>query len=124
LRRLAVILARRVRLQIQVRLHAIHRGDHAAEARHEEMIHHARGRDGKVHRAPRGHDELVHRCHALRGIDEQPLPVERHDLHFEWLALRRQRARGIELVRSGPDHAAEEQDDQRGNRPHDQLDPP
>src|SRR5271166_1626877 len=42
--------ARRVRAQVQLRRHAVHRVDHAAELRDEERAHHARRRQGEMDR--------------------------------------------------------------------------
>ncbi len=69
------------------------------------------GRDG----------ELVDARHALGRVEEQPLPVERDDLDFDRPALAGQGLERIELVRAEPRDAAEHHDDQRRNRPHDQL---
>ena len=53
------------------------------------------------------------------GIDEQPLPVERHGLDLERLVPRRGRVRttglaGSSVVRSDPGHAAEQDDHHAG----------
>jgi hypothetical protein len=57
--------------------------------------------------------------HAYPGIDEQPLPIERHDLDLDGLSG--QGLEGIELVRTEPRDAAQHHDHQRGDRPDDQL---
>ena len=59
----------------------------------------------------------------LLRIDEQPFPIERDDLNLERRLLRHERPRRIEVVRADPDHAAEQHDRQKRDRPGDHLDP-
>ena len=75
-----------------------------------------------MHRRADGNDDLVHAGDAVLGIDEEPFPIERDDLHLERSLPRLDRLEGIEIVRADPDHAAEKQDHQERNRPYDQLD--
>jgi hypothetical protein len=76
----AVVHARLVGDQVDLRLHAGHRVDLAAQLRDEEHVHHGVGRDLEVHRRAGRELDLVDRGDVLLRIDEQPLPVERHDL--------------------------------------------
>ena len=96
------------------RRHAVHRVDHAAELRHEERVHHAGRGQGEANRRAGGDDELVDARDALVGVDEQPFPVQRDDLHFERRRRPMQRLRGIELVRADPGDAAEQHDHEGG----------
>ena len=50
--------------------------------------------DRAVHRG----GQLVDRGDALLGIDEQPLPVERHDLDHQRLDVRGDRALRVDAV--------------------------
>src|SRR5215831_17925630 len=98
LRGLAVKFARLVGRQVQLRDHSVHRGDHAAELRHKEHVHHGSRSQRKVHRHSGGYDEFVDTRDALVGIDEQPFPVERDDLYFGRLVRRADWLEGIESV--------------------------
>src|SRR6476646_12049779 len=82
LRGLAIKLARLVGNQVELRDHSVHCGDHAAELRHEEHVHYGSRSQREVHRYSGGNDELVDACNALVGVDEQPFPIQRDDLHF------------------------------------------
>ena len=82
--------ARLVREQVEVGGHAAHRVDLAAELRHEERIHHRRRGEAEVDRGSGRHDQLIDRGNALIGVDEQPFPIERNDIHPK----RRWRSRG------------------------------
>ena len=75
-----------------------------------------------MHRRFDGHDEIVDAGDAKLGIDEQPFPIERDDLHLERLFLCFDRLERIEIVRADPDHAAEKQDDEKRDRPDDEFD--
>src|SRR5262245_34411781 len=79
--RKAGILARLVREQVQVRGHAAHRVDLAAQLGHEERIHHRRGGQSKLDRSSSRDDQLIEGGDTLFRVDEQPFPVERHDVH-------------------------------------------
>ncbi len=92
LRREAGIGAGLVGLQVQLRRHARHGVDLAAELRHEEAVHHRRRGQAEADRRRRRHDQPVDAGDALARVDEQPLPVERHDLDFERRASRRRSA--------------------------------
>ena len=75
-----------------------------------------------MHRRFDGHHEIVDARDPELGIDEQPFPIERDDLHLDRLFLRFDRLERIEIVRADPDHAAEKQDDEKRDRPDDELD--
>ena len=72
-----------VRAKVQLRPHAVHRVDHAAELRDEERIHHARGRQGEVKRDAGRNHKLVHARNTLVRVDEEPLPIQRNALDLK-----------------------------------------
>ena len=76
-----------------------------------------------MHRPADRHHQAIDAGDALLGIEEQPLPIERDDLHLQRLRAGYRRIR-IEPVRADPDHAPEEDHHQDRDRPDDQLDPP
>ena len=80
IRRDAGILARPVRQEVEVRGHPGHRVDLAAELRDEERIHHRRRGEPKVDRRSGRDHQLIDGGDALIGVDEQPFPIERHDV--------------------------------------------
>src|SRR5262245_53534798 len=98
LRGLAIKFAGLVGRQVQLRDHSVHRGDHAAELRHKEHVHDRSRSEREVHWHPRWNDELVDTRDALLGIDEQPFPVERDDLHFGRLVRRADWLERIESI--------------------------
>src|ERR1700722_11749791 len=57
----------------------------------------------------------------LVRVDEQPLPVERHNLDVEGLLLRFDRPGRIQVMRADPGDTAPKHDGQEWNRPYDQL---
>ena len=67
-------------------------------------------------------DNHIHHGNALFGIDEKPLPVLRHDLHFDRRAGILDGAIGIELVGAAPQQHAEGNDDDGRNRPDESID--
>src|SRR5271169_866385 len=82
---IATIMARKteirawcVRAQVQLRHHAVHRVDHAAELRDEERIHHARRRKREMDGHAGGNHKLVHASDMLVRVDEEPLPIQRN----------------------------------------------
>ena len=115
---------------VEFGLHARHRVDHAGQGGHVEGVHHRRRSqleaDGPVH----GRDQFVDGGDALFGVDEEPLPVHGHHLHFQGLhvagqrALRvdsGQRAVGVELVGADPSDGAQRQDDEQRGAPDQQF---
>ena len=56
------------------------------------------------------------------GIDEEPLPIQRDDLHLEGWRVRWQGLCGIEVMGCDPGHATQEHDYEEGNAPGDELD--
>jgi hypothetical protein len=72
-----------IRAQVQLRPHAVHRVDHAAELRDEERVHHARGRQREMNRHAGGNHKVVHARDALARVDEEPLPIQRNALDLE-----------------------------------------
>ena len=73
---------------------------------------------------PAGIDQLVDRSDALIGVDEQPFPIERDDVDLERLGVRGDRRPRIELMGTDPDDPAQQDHDQRRDRPGDKLDTP
>jgi hypothetical protein len=55
-------------------------------------------------------------------IDEEPLPIQRDDLHLEWWRVRWQWLCGIEIMGSDPGHATQEHGHEEGDAPGDELD--
>src|SRR3954447_12200716 len=106
----AIKVARPIGLEIKLRGHPVHRVDHAPELGHEERVHDAGGREGEMDRYCDGDDELIDAGQTVVGVDEEPFPVEGHDLDFEWPSLASQRPRGIKLMRTNPGNAAEKHD--------------
>ena len=105
----------------KLRAHAIHGVDHAAELGSEESGHHASRGQRKVDRDARGDHQAIDAGDVLIGVDEQPFPVERHDLNVERLLRRLDRLRRIEIMRPYPRHAAQKHDRQERDRPDDQF---
>src|SRR5215211_2423880 len=95
---LAIKFAGLVGGEVQLRDHSIHGGDHAAELRHEEHVHDGSRGQREVHRYSGGNDELIDACNALIGVDEQPFPIERDDLHLDRFVWRGDRLVRIEIV--------------------------
>src|SRR6478672_198383 len=118
----AGILARLVRKQVEVRGHAAHRVDLAAELRYEERIHHCRRGEPKRDGSSGRDDQLIDGGDALIGIDEQPFPIERHDVDVERVGFPRDRRAWIELMGTDPNDPAEQDHGQRRDRPDDELD--
>ena len=102
--------------------HASHRVDLAAELRHEERVHHRRRRQAEVDRGSYRHDQLVDRGNTLIGVDEQPFPIERHNVHPKRVGVRRDRRPRIELMGADPIDPAQQDHNQRRDRPDDKLD--
>ncbi len=71
--------ARTIGGQMELGHHAVHRVDLAAELRHEELVHHARRGEAKVHGSADRRHEAVHAGDALIRINEEPLPIECDD---------------------------------------------
>src|SRR6516162_10003305 len=118
------ILARVVGEKVQMRDHAAHRVDLAAELRHEERVHHrCRGEpkfDGRCDRD----NQLIDSGDTLIGVDEQPFPIERHDVHAQRVGFPGNRRSRIELMRPDPNDTAQQDYGQRRDRPHDELHAP
>src|SRR5882757_6979995 len=68
--RLTAERARRVRTQVQLRPHAVHRVDHTAELRNEEDVHHARRGQREVERHAGRNHKPVHTRDTLAGINK------------------------------------------------------
>ena len=112
---------RLVGAEVELRPHAVHGVDHAAELGDEERGHHAARGQRKADRRAGRDDQSIDARDMLVGVDEQPFPVERHDLNVERLFLRHKRPRRIKVMRADPGHAAEQHDGQQRNRPDDQF---
>src|SRR5271166_2102366 len=122
--RKAGILARLVREKVEMRGHAAHGVDLAAQLRHEERIHHRRRGESKFDGSPGRDDQLIDGGDALIGVDEQPFPIERHDVHAQRVRLPGNRRARIELMRTDPNNPAEQDHGQRRDRPQDELEAP
>src|SRR4029077_4422717 len=66
--------------QAQMRRHPAHRVDLTAELRDKEGIHHRRRSEPKFDGSSGGDDQLIDGRDARVGIDEQPFPIQRHDV--------------------------------------------
>ena len=146
----ALVIAGLVDDRVQRRLHAGHGIDHAGERGDVERVHHRRRGHREADRAIDRRSQFVDRGDAVFRIDEQPLPIERDDLHLERLAgavgtvadlllvdqiadrhvVRERRRIGldpaerairIEQMRAGPGQRAERDDDQQRHAPDQQL---
>src|ERR1700722_5270240 len=107
--------------EIELRPHPIHGVDHAAKLGDEEGGHHAARRQRKTDRRPGRNHQTIDAGDVLVGVNEQPFPVERHDLNVERLFFRYKRLRGIKVMRADPGHPAEQHDGEQRNRPDDQF---
>ena len=76
----------------------------------------------ELHRHAGRNDEVVDRGNVLVRINEEPSPIERHNLNLQRSGGRFERLGRIQVVRSDPRHSAQEQDHKRGNRPDNQFD--
>src|SRR5271157_1889074 len=121
LSRKAVKDARLVRGEVELRPHAVHGVDHAAKLGDEEGGHDAARGERKTDRRPRRNHQTIDARDVLVGVDEQPFPVERHDLNVQRLFFRLKRLRRIKVMRADPGHAAKQHDGEQRNRPHDKL---
>ena len=63
---------------------------------------------------PGGNHKLVDARDSLARIDEEPLPIQRDDLHLEGWRVRWQGLRGIEVMGCDPGHATQEHDYEEG----------
>src|SRR5512133_2437974 len=70
LRGLAIELPGFVRRKVKLGDHSVHGGDHAAELRHKEHVHHGSRSQREMHWDSGGNDKLVDACNALIGVDE------------------------------------------------------
>src|SRR6516162_10192413 len=116
--------AGRVREQVQVGGHPSHRVDLAAELRHEKGIHHCRRSQTKTDRRRRRDDQLIDRRNTLMGIDEQPFPIECHNLDPERVDIRWDWRPRVELMGTDPDYPAQQDYNQRRDRPENELGTP
>jgi hypothetical protein len=118
----AVVRARVVGDEVQLRLHAGHGIHLAAQLGNEEGVHQRMRGEFESDRRVDGHGQLVDGGHAQVRVDEQPLPVQRHHLHAQRRVLGRERLVGVERVRGAPDQHREKGDDHARNAPHHRLD--
>src|SRR6266853_1313172 len=79
------VRSRMIGLEVKARHHSGHGVDLAAQLRHEEAVHHARGGQLEADRRADGDSQLIDARDALVGINEQPFPIERDDLNGERL---------------------------------------
>src|SRR5215472_945651 len=96
----AGILAWLVREKVEVRGHAAHRVDLAPQLRHEERVHHRRRGESKFDGSPGRDDQLIDGGDAVIRVDEQPFPIERHDVHSQRVGVPGKRLARIELTRT------------------------
>src|SRR5262249_1038690 len=115
-------LTRLVRKQVEMRGHAAHRVDLAAGLRHEERIHQRGGGEWKLDWRSGRDDQLIDSGDALIGVDEQPFPIERHDVHAEGSGFPGNRRARIQLMGTDPNDPAQQDHGQRRDRPGDELD--
>jgi hypothetical protein len=66
--------------QVEVGGHAAHRVDLTAELRHEERVHDRRRGEPEPDRCSSRDDQVIDRGDTLIGVDEQPFPIERHNV--------------------------------------------
>src|SRR6516164_2197848 len=118
------ILARLVGEKVEMRDHAAHRIDLTAELRHEERIHHRRRGEPKFDRRSGRDNQLIDGGDALIGVDEQPVPIERHNVYAQWIGFAGDRRPRIELMGPNPNDPAQQDHGQRRNRPGDELHAP
>src|SRR5262252_2631654 len=122
--RKAGIFTRVVGEKVEMRDHAAHRVDLAAELRHEERIHHCGRGEPKFDGRSGRNDQLIDRGDTVIGVDEQPFPIERHDVHAQRVGFRRDRRPWIELMGPDPNDPAQQDYGQRRDRPDDELHAP
>lgn len=76
----AGVVAGVVGLEVEMRHHAGRGVDHAAELGDEEAVHDGGGGELEVDGDSDRDGELVHAGAVPVGVDEEPFPIERHDL--------------------------------------------
>jgi hypothetical protein len=69
-------------------------------------------------------NQLIDDGGALIGVDEEPFPIERHDVHPQRVGLSGDRRPRIELMGPDPNDPAQQDHGQRRDRPDDELDTP
>src|SRR6185295_13215631 len=67
-------------------------------------------------------DQLIDGCDTKIGVDEQPFPIERHDVYAQRVGFRGDRCSRIELMGPDPNNTAKQNYGQCRDRPHDELD--
>jgi len=107
-----------------VRGHAAHRVDLAAQLRHEERIHHCRRGESKFEGSSDRDDQLIDGGDALIGVDEQPFPIERHDVHAQGGGFPENPRARIQLMGADPNDPAQQDHGERRDRPDDELHAP
>src|SRR5262245_57949089 len=122
--RKAGIFARLVGEEVEMSDHAAHRVDLAAKLRHEERIHHRRRGEPKFDGRSGGDDQLIDGGDTVVGVDEQPFPIERHDVHAQRIGFAWDRCPRIELMGPNPNDPAQQDHGQRRDRPDDELETP
>ena len=100
-----------------MRRHSCHRVDLTAELRHEEAVHDAGGGQLEADRCTDRDDKMIDAGDALVGVDEQPFPIEGDDLDGDGLDLRGDRLARIEVMRSNPGDAADQEHRHQRDRP-------
>src|SRR6516165_3446067 len=122
--RKAWIFARLVGEKVEMRDHAAHRVDLTAELRHEERIHHRRRGQPKFDGRSGRNNQLIDSGDTVIGVDEQPFPIERHDVYAQWIGFARDRRPRIKLMGPDPNDSAQQDHGQRWDRPDDELHSP
>ena len=101
--------------------HVIHHVYLTTQGGHEEALHHAGRRQPQRDRPPGGDHQLVDRGDALLGIEEQPLPVESHDLDLQRWLIAGQRSIGVEGYRAAPGQGGQHGDHHQRDTPDRQI---
>ena len=123
-------IARTVDDSVELGRHPRHCVDLPGEVGYVERVHHVRCGQLEFDRAVERRCQFVDRGDSVFGVDEQPFPVERDDLHTQRLGGRGDRAlrvdppdRAVRIkqMRARPCHRAKADDDQQRSRPDHQL---
>ena len=115
--------ARLIGQEVKPRLHARHGVNLAAQRRDHERVHHRVGGDLQTQRSSAREHQFVDNRDVLLGIEEQPLPILRHDLNFERARGRIDAFVGIEPVRVIPHQRADRDHDTRRHQPGQRVHP-
>ena len=129
LRRKPLVVALRVEDAMHLSLHRGHRIDHPGHGGDIERIHHTGRGQMKLNLPVDRHGKVIDRRNALIGIDEQPFPVERHNLDPQrrlgsgrlGRTEANQRTVRVQKVSANPGQGPKADDDQQRRGPDQQL---